>query len=112
MSSEMERFAEDLEKSESLFRELAEFRGTHDELAAWLNARGYRIDAAQLAEILSAAAEELADEDLESVSGGTGEMVSLELRIPMDRRSKFISTLSQMMKKISSTQDTLTQNIK
>jgi hypothetical protein len=30
----------------------------------------------------------------------------------MDRRSKFISTLSNIMKKISTTQDTLVQNLK
>jgi len=40
------------------------------------------------------------------------EMTSLRLQMTMDRRSKFISTLSQMMKKISTTQDTLVQNIK
>jgi len=40
------------------------------------------------------------------------EMTSLRLQMTMDRRSKFISTLSQMMKKISTTQDVLVQNIK
>jgi hypothetical protein len=40
------------------------------------------------------------------------EMNSLRLQMTMDRRSKFISTLSNMMKKISTTQDTLVQNIK
>jgi len=40
------------------------------------------------------------------------EMTSLRLQIAMDRRSKFISTLSQMMKKTSTTQDILVQNIK
>ncbi len=40
------------------------------------------------------------------------EMTSLRLQMTMDRRSKFISTLSNMMKKISTTQDTLVQNIK
>lgn len=40
------------------------------------------------------------------------EMTSLRLQMTMDRRSKFISTLSQMMKKMSTTQDTLVQNIK
>jgi hypothetical protein len=40
------------------------------------------------------------------------EMTSLRLQMTMDRRSKFISTLSQMMKKISTTQDTLVQNMK
>jgi hypothetical protein len=40
------------------------------------------------------------------------EMTSLKLQMMMDRRSKFISTLSNIMKKISSTQDTLVQNLK
>ena len=40
------------------------------------------------------------------------EMTSLRLQMTMDRRSKFISTLAQMMRKISSTQNTLVQNIK
>jgi uncharacterized spore protein YtfJ len=40
------------------------------------------------------------------------EMTSLRLQMTMDRRSKFISTLSQMMKKGSTTQDILVQNIK
>ena len=39
-------------------------------------------------------------------------MTSLRLQMTMDRRSKFISTLSQMMKKTSTTQDILVQNIK
>ena len=40
------------------------------------------------------------------------EMTSLRLQMTMDRRSKFIQTLSSIMKKISTTQDTLVQNIK
>ncbi len=40
------------------------------------------------------------------------EELSLRLQMVMDRRSKFISTLSQIMKKISTTQDILVQNIK
>ncbi len=40
------------------------------------------------------------------------EEMSLRLQMAMDRRSKFISTLSQMMKKISTTQDILVQNLK
>ena len=40
------------------------------------------------------------------------EMTSLRLQMTMDRRSKFITTLSNIMKKISTTQDTLVQNIK
>ena len=40
------------------------------------------------------------------------EMTSLRLQMTMDRRSKFIETLSNIMKKIGTTQDTLTQNLK
>lgn len=40
------------------------------------------------------------------------EMTSLRLQMMMDRRSKFISTLSNIMKRISATQDTLVQNLK
>jgi len=40
------------------------------------------------------------------------EMTSLRLQMMMDRRSKFIETLSNIMKKISATQDTLVQNLK
>ena len=40
------------------------------------------------------------------------EMDSLRLQMTMDRRSGYISTLSQIMKKISTTQDILVQNIK
>jgi len=40
------------------------------------------------------------------------EMKSLQLQMTMDRRSKFLSTLSNIMSKISTTQDSLVQNIK
>lgn len=40
------------------------------------------------------------------------EMTALRLQMTMDRRSKFVETLSQMMKKSSTTQDILIQNIK
>jgi putative addiction module CopG family antidote len=40
------------------------------------------------------------------------EMTSLRLQMIMDRRSKFMSTLSNIMKKISRTQDTLAENLK
>jgi hypothetical protein len=40
------------------------------------------------------------------------EMTSLRLQMMMDRRSKFISTLSNIMKKISTTQETISQNLK
>jgi len=49
--------------------------------------------------------------NLDSISE-LSEMTSLRLQMTMDRRSKFISTLSQIMKKISTTQDILVQNIK
>jgi len=40
------------------------------------------------------------------------EMTSLRLQMMMDRRSKFITTLSNIMKKISQTQDSIIQNMK
>jgi hypothetical protein len=40
------------------------------------------------------------------------EMTSLRLQMMMDRRSKFIITLSNIMKKIGATQDTIVQNMK
>ena len=43
---------------------------------------------------------------------GMSEMTSLRLQMMMDRRSKFISTLSNIMKKIATTTETITQNLK
>jgi hypothetical protein len=40
------------------------------------------------------------------------EMASLRMQAMMDRRSKLIETLSNIMKKSSTTQDTLVQNLK
>lgn len=48
----------------------------------------------------------------EAVMNELSKMTSLRLQMTMDRRSKFISTLSNIMKKISTTQDKLIQNIK
>ena len=49
--------------------------------------------------------------DLDSVSE-MGEMESLRLQMAMDRFSKMMSTLSNIMKKISDTSQQITQNIK
>lgn len=62
--------------------------------------------AVQLEQILSDALK-----GLDSASE-MSEMTSMRLQMMLDRRAKFISTLSNILKKISSTQDTLTQNIK
>jgi hypothetical protein len=40
------------------------------------------------------------------------EMTSLRLQMTMDRRSKFMSALSNIMKKIATTQDALVENVK
>ena len=40
------------------------------------------------------------------------EMTSLRLQMTMDRRSKLISTLSNLLKKVSQTQDAIVQNIR
>jgi hypothetical protein len=49
--------------------------------------------------------------DLDSMSE-MGEMESLRLQMAMDRLSKMMSTLSNLLKKISDTQDAMVQNIK
>jgi hypothetical protein len=49
--------------------------------------------------------------DLDSMSE-LSEMESLRLQMAMDRRSKMMSTLSNLLKKISDTGDGLTQNLK
>ena len=41
-----------------------------------------------------------------------GETESLRLQMAMDRMSKLMSTLSNMLKKISDTQNNIVQNIK
>jgi hypothetical protein len=41
-----------------------------------------------------------------------GEMESLRLQMAMDRRSKMMSTLSNMLKKMSDTSQSITQNLK
>lgn len=51
------------------------------------------------------------DMELEELST-MRDMISLRLQMTMDRRSKFISTLSQIIKKISAEQDLLIQNAK
>jgi hypothetical protein len=48
---------------------------------------------------------------LDSMSA-MSEMTSLRLQMAMDRRSKFVEALSNIMKKIDSTQETIVQNLK
>ena len=54
--------------------------------------------------------QELQD-DLDSMNE-MSEMTSLRLQMAMDRRSKLVETLSNIMKKISATGDTIVQNLK
>ena len=49
--------------------------------------------------------------ELDSMSE-MGEMESMRLQIAMDRMSRMMSTLSNLLKKISDTQDAIVQNIK
>ena len=112
VNTEIDRFAEDLENSEQLAQELADFAGDYDELAGWLNDKGYRIDAGELAAIMSAKLDGLSDEELDGVAGGLGDMRSLQLQMAVARRSKVIQTMSNIIKKIGSTQDTIISNIK
>ena len=43
---------------------------------------------------------------------GMSQMTSLRLQMTMDRRSRFIETLSNIMKKLSETSDSIVQNLK
>jgi hypothetical protein len=49
--------------------------------------------------------------DLDSMSA-MGEMESLRLQMAMDRMAKMMSTLSNLLKKVSDTQQSIVQNIK
>jgi len=64
---------------------------------------------AKLARILSSPA--MLHKRLEAMNEMSEEL-SLRLQMMMDRRSKFIQTLSNMMKKISQTQDSIVGNLK
>lgn len=61
---------------------------------------------------------EMADKAIEDIKkqrdslSEMGEMESLRLQMAMDRMSKLMSTLSSVLKKISETSETITQNIK
>jgi hypothetical protein len=57
------------------------------------------------------AAKDALQGDLDSMSE-LGEMESLRLQMAMDRYSKMMSTLSNILKKVSETSDAITQNIK
>ena len=116
VSEMIKRLAEDLENNEQLYQELTEFEGTPEELIGWLNGRGYELAAGELAEIASRHGSGLSDQALEDVAGGTtggiSEEMSLKLQVQMERRSKIIQTLSNILKKISNTQDGMISNIK
>jgi antitoxin ParD1/3/4 len=56
-------------------------------------------------------AKEFAKDKLDSQSE-IGEMESLRLQMAMDRMSKLMSTLSNLLKKVSETANEITQNIK
>ncbi|HUL52789.1 MAG TPA: hypothetical protein VLT83_05200 [Opitutaceae bacterium] len=66
--------------------------------------------------VLAEAARSLANpNDLKGKLDGMGElseMTSLRLQMMMDRRSKFVATLSNIMKSTADTQNTLVQNLK
>ena len=49
---------------------------------------------------------------LEDDLSDIGEMESLHLQMMMDRLSKMMSTLSNLLKKMQDTQDAITQNLK
>lgn len=85
----------------------AEHQKSYDEFVkvARETASGADALAAKLTEGLKAKS------DLDSLSE-MGEMESLRLQMAMDRQSKMMSTLSNLLKKISDTAQSITQNLK
>lgn len=49
---------------------------------------------------------------LRDTYGELGDLASMRLQVQMDRRSKLISTVSNLLKKISETESSITQNLK
>jgi len=56
--------------------------------------------------------EELGDEDLEQVTGGTGATTSERLQQAMARRSRVVHTLSSILRRQSDAQSATTHNLK
>jgi putative addiction module CopG family antidote len=77
------------------------------ELNAWISSEMEKLDH-------DASLESTREELVGKLDGTIGllEMGSLRLQMAMDRRSKFISTLSNIMKKVSTTQEAIVQNLK
>jgi len=116
MDSEIERFAMDLERNENLYQELASFAGTSEELAGWLNDRGYRIDAGELSDVISASVRELSDDDLERVAGGTFRLVDQKTSMAVQRaaemRANLLDTYQKMEKERSAAQEVIIRNLR
>lgn len=66
---------------------------------------------AQMSLLQLVAIQEALQSQLDSMNE-MSEMTSLRLQMAMDRRSKFVEALSNMMKSISDTQDSIVQNLK
>jgi len=111
VNTEIDRFAEDLENSDQLCQELADFSGSFDDLAGWLNDKGYGINAGELAAIISAKLDGLSDEELDAVSGGRGGMESFDLQQNMLRGSNFLQMMSNISGKVSDSTDRIIRKI-
>lgn len=110
MPSDVERLNLDLGRDERLLRELTAVAGRAEDVDRWLESRGYRLNEEELAQVSAALGEELCDEDLDPVSGGAGD--SLALQNSLDRRSRLLTTMSNIMGATSGTADTLIDNLK
>lgn len=64
--------------------------------------------------VLAEATEQLTRLDTEQKDGKSSmsQQNAMRLQMALDRRSKFVQTLSNLMKKITTTQDTLVENVK
>ena len=57
--------------------------------------------------------EELSESEMDQVAGGAmGPEMELSLQTVMERRAKYVQMMSNVMKKISTTEDSIVQNMK
>ncbi len=111
MASEIDRLVQAIEDDGELRRVLTGFDGTFDGLVGVIRARGFEVTSTELAELLCCVSEELPDALLDQVCGGTG-MTSMGLQQTVQRSSRAVQTLSNVMGTISGTQGTLIDNLK
>ncbi len=103
---QMQQINEKKQKLRRLLEKKRESQGREYDLES-----AFQLVATLYAKQLEADAIDLLKNDLDSMSE-MGEMESLRLQMAMDRLSKMMSTLSNILKKISDTSSQIVQNLK